>query len=243
MRNFGLKFLIPWSRVIVGLSLFSTFVFACQLVGMALDVPFSSDKEVRLCLDTRRPNMFSATHAVKSGFENGKSNNLQPPRQLLLPRLQASTTGFELTANPQAPVLRYQEPNPWKRLALLLLGASDDLFSLSWILLLGIGSWQLWRLLLDVTPATPFALANSRRLATVALLVLSLNLAEEISYVAVRSLMPDFHAPGLVEPLSHYVQLSTENTLPNVMVGIMLAIIAAVYRRGVELSQEAELVI
>lgn len=240
MSSSNLKFLFLWSRVVVGFSLFSTFVFSCQLVGMALEIPFGTDTEVRLYLDTQSPNLFSTVHAVNAGFEEGKSPKAHQP---LLKQQQANTTGFELAANPRTPVLRYQEPNPWKRLALLLLGASDNLFSLSWILFLGIGSWQLWRLLLDVTPATPFTLTNSRRLAKVAVLILSLNIAQHISYVAVRSLVPTFHASGLVEPLGHYVQLSTENTLPSTIVGIMLAIIAGVYRRGVELSQEAELVI
>ena len=108
---------------------------------------------------------------------------------------------------------------------------------------MAVGSWQLWRLLLDVIPATPFTLANSRRLAKLALLVLSLGLTQTVSYVAIRALVPIFHVPGLVEPLSHYVHLNTENILPSYLVGIMLAVISAVYRRGVELSQEAELII
>ena len=242
MRKSSLKFLFLWSRVVVGFFLLSAFVFSCQLVGLTLDA-LGGDTEVRICLDTQSPNLFSAAHSAKVGFEDGFNDKPHRPRQPPLPGVQAAVASFELAADPQTPVLRYHEPNPWKRLALLLLGASNSLYSLAWILFLGVGSWQLWQLLLDVTPATPFTLANSRRLAKLALLVLSLSITQTISYLAVRALIPAFHAPGIAEPLSHYAQLSTENTIPGYLIGIMLAIIAAVYRRGVELSQEAELVI
>lgn len=243
MRKSSLKFLFLWSRIVVGFFLLSAFAFSCQLVALTLEIPVGNNTEVRLCLDTQSPNLFSAVHEAKAGFEDGTHSRSHRPRQPPMPRMQANISDFELAADPQTPVLRYHESSPWKRLALLLLGASDNLYSLSLILFVSIGSWQLWRLLLDVTPATPFTLANSRRLAKLALLVLSLGLTQTVSYMAIRALVPIFHAPGLVEPLSHYVHLNTENTLPSYLVGIMLAVISAVYRRGVELSQEAELII
>ncbi len=82
-----------------------------------------------------------------------------------------------------------------------------------------------------------------RRLKQLALLVLGAHFWEKAAYMLVRALVPTFRAPGLAETLNHYVRLNTENTLPNVWVGIGLVILALVYRRGVELSQEAELVI
>ena len=242
MTTSPLKTLLLLNRIVVGFCLFGTFASSCKLLGLTFDA-FTGNTEVRVRLDTAWPNLFSAAYIAKAGFEDRAPNRPNRLRQPPMPRVQASTSGFELAADPQAPLLRYKESSAWKRLALLYLGASDDLYSLSWLLFLGIGSWQLWQLLLDVTPATPFTLANSRRLAKLALLVLSLGIAQTVSYLAVRSLIPIFHAPGLTEPLSHYVQLSTENTLPGYLVGIILAIIAAVYRRGVELSQEAELII
>lgn len=242
MTTSRLKVLLLLSRIVVGFCLFGTFVFSCQLLGLAF-VALTEDTEVRLSLDTAWPNLFSSAYSGKAGYEDSAHNRPNRLRQPHLPLMRASASGFELAADPQTPVLHYHEPNPWKRLTLLLLGASDSLYSLSWILFLGVGSWQLWQLLLDVTPATPFTRVNSRRLARLALLVLSLSIAQHISYLAIRSLVPTFHAPGLVEPLSHYVHLNTAYTLPSTWVGIMLAVIAAVYRRGMELSQEAELVI
>ena len=236
------KILLLFSRVIVVFCLFMTFVFACQLLGLTYDA-LTEDSEVQLNLDTTWPNSFAVFYSGKAGFEDAKHNQPNRMRQSLLPPMLHNAAGFELAADPHKPVLRYKEPNAWKRLALLHLGASDKMFSLSWILFLGIGSWQLWRLLLDVTPATPFTRANSRRLARLALLVLSLSIVQTISYLAIRSLVPTLYSPDLVEPLSHYVSLNTEYTLPGTWVGVMLAVIAAVYRRGVELSQEAELVI
>ncbi|WP_345056128.1 DUF2975 domain-containing protein [Hymenobacter glaciei] len=123
------------------------------------------------------------------------------------------------------------------------MGASNEYQSLAWGAFLAVGSWLLWQLLLDVTPATPFTFTNARRLRGLGLLVLGLDFAQELAYLAVRALVPPFRVPGLTEPLSHYVRLNTETTLPGWEVGLMLLVIAAVYQRGVELSREAELVI
>ena len=234
--------LLLLSRLVVGLLLFSVFMLSIHLIGQTWDVA-TGGPEVRLALDATTPNLFSAAHSAKAGWEAGGNEKFQRAEWGPLPVMQVSPAGFELAANPYAPLLRYREPNAWKRLTLFYLGASDGLYSLPWLILLSVGGWLVWRLLLDVTPETPFTLANARRLGQLALLVLGLNLVQEAGYVLVRALVPAFHAPGFAETLNHYVRLSTENTLPGYATGIMLAIIAIVYRRGVELSQEAELVI
>lgn len=203
--------------------------------------------EVRLVLDTHYPNMFTAIHAMEAGYTAGGEADLNGSTDSSLSKntqaVKSLTTGFALTTDPQTPVLRYHEPSVWKRLALLHLGASNDYQSLAWIVFFSVGSWLLWRLLLDVRPATPFAFANAHRLRGLGLLVLGLDLGQELAYLAVRVLVPAFRVPNLADPLSHYVQLNTETTLPGWETGFMLLIIAAVYQRGVELSREAELTI
>ncbi|AMJ64694.1 DUF2975 domain-containing protein [Hymenobacter sp. PAMC 26628] len=202
----------------------------------------TGNPEVRLALNTTSPNLFSAAHDMNAGFEDGAAGRPMRPERGPLPALSAAV-GFELAADPHTPLLRYREPNPWKRVALLHLGAADGLFSLSWLVFIGVGSWLLWHLLLDVTPETPFTRANARRLARLALLVLLLGQAQHLAYLALRALVPAFHTPGVAETLNHYVRLNTDDSLPGTWSGVMLAVIAVVYRRGVELSQEAELVI
>ena len=231
----------------VGLSLAALFVLGAFLISCVFIVrsfdSFADKQEVSLTLDTNDPNLFSTIHAVKAGYEDGRDDKPLPRRRYPLPKLQANVGSFELLADPQAPLLRYQEPNPWKRWTLLCLGASDQELSLAWVLYFALGSWLLLQLLLDVTPATPFTFANARRLRGLGLLVLGLDLVQEVACLVVRALVPAFQTPGLAEPLSHYVRFSTETTLPGWEVGVLLLIIAAVYRRGVELSQEAELTI
>ena len=239
---FGLKGMLLLSRVVVGMLLFGAFVFSIQAIGRTYDIA-TGGPEVRLALNTFSPNLFPALHDAKAGFDEGWQGKPLREDRGPLPTLQAATTGFELAANPREPLLRYPEPTPWKRVTLFYLGASDSLFSLPWLLFLAVGSWLLWRLLLDVTPDAPFTFANARRLSQLSLLVLGLSIWEKVAYYLVRALVPTFRAPGLTEILNHYVFLNTENTLPNVWMGIVLAIIAIVYRRGVALSQEAELVI
>lgn len=198
------------------------------------------DTPVQLALNTTTPNIFSAWHDVQAGWSDGY--NQRPMRNTQHPPLTANSS-FDLVADPQAPVLRYHEPSTMKRVALLYLGASNDYQSLAWVVFFAVGSWLLWQLLLDVTLTTPFTFANARRLRGLGLLVIGLDFAQELAYLAVGALVPPFRAVGLAEPLSHYVRLNTETTLPGWEVGLILLVIAAVYQRGVELSQEAELVI
>jgi DNA-binding Xre family transcriptional regulator len=200
-----LKSLLLLSRLVVGLLLFSTFVFTVQLIGQTYDVA-TGGPEVRLTLNTFSPNLFPALHDVKAGFDDGRHG--RPRRDNLGPltALQAPATGFELAANPRESLLRYREPTPWKRVTLFYLGASDSLFSLPWLLFLGLGSWLLWRLLLDVTPDTPFTFANARRLGQLALLVLGLSVWEKVAYALVRALVPAFGASGLAETLNHLAE-------------------------------------
>ena len=235
---FRLKNMLLLGRIYVGLFLFGAFVFSIELVGKTYDAA-SGGPEVRLALHTTTPNLFPAAHDMNAGFEDGPPRPERGP----LPVIKVDAAGFELAADPHEPLLRYREPDARKRVALLYLGATDDSISLPWIVLISAGSWLLWGLLRDVTPEAPFTFANAKRLRWLGLLVIGLYYTQKLEYVLVRSLVPAFHAPGLPETLNHYVRLNTENTLPGVWTGIMLAIIAVVYRRGVELSQEAELVI
>ena len=94
-----------------------------------------------------------------------------------------------------------------------------------------------------MTPETPFTLANAQRLRKLALLVLGLYFWQYVAYLLVWLLVPAYRVASLAYPLSHYVRLNTENLVPGPAVGIILAIVAVVYQRGVELSREAELVI
>lgn len=236
------------SRVVVGLALFVAFVSTCELIGLTWDAATGSS-EVVLRLSVPVPNLFETAHEIKAGWKDGtaeqNSGTYQRHRSISipLPAMHPNSARFELAADPETPVLRYKEPSPWKRVVLLHLGASDKSFSLSWVLFLSVGSWLLWKLLFDIKPSTPFTQANAQRLRWLGLLVLGLVLAQYAAHAAVRALLPEFHGLGLAEPLSHYIRLNTKDTIPNGAVGIMLTVIAAVYRRGVELSQEAELVI
>jgi hypothetical protein len=111
------------------------------------------------------------------------------------------------------------------------------------MLFLACGSWLLLKLLQDVTPDTPFTLANAHRLRKLTLLVLGLYLWHYAAYLLVWALVPAYRVAQLAQPLSHYVRLNTDDLVPGIEVGFILFIIAAVYQRGVELSREAELVI
>jgi uncharacterized protein YjeT (DUF2065 family) len=201
----------------------------------------ASEPEVRLVLNTYRPNLFGVWHETDKTFhdsEKGQVRELRGP----LPAFPAATR-FALVADPHASLLRYHEPSAWKRMALQMLGALDDSLSVAGLLFLACGSWLLLKLLQDVTPDTPFTLANAYRLRKLTLLVLGLYLWDYAAYLLVWALVPAYRVAQLAQPLSHYVRLNTDDLVPSVEVGFILFIIAAVYQRGVELSREAELVI
>ncbi len=237
-----LKQVLVLSRMIVGA--FIVFAFAVSIV-LTIKTYDAATKgpEVRLLLYTTAPNLFSAAYDMNAGFDDGRRGRHLRPERGPLPALRADATGFELAADPNEPLLRYREPSAWKRVALLHLGATDDSLSLSWFILLSVGSWLLLGLSRDVTPETPFTLSNARRLSRLALLIILLSFSQNLAYLALRALVPAFHAPGFAETLNHYVRLNTGTTLPGYWSGVVLAVIAVVYRRGVELSQEAELII
>ena len=238
MRLLPLASLLRFSRPLAFVFLLGGGVAAIILLSRT--VAASDNPTVQLTLNTTDPNVFPALHAMQRGFVDGY--NHRAARTAQLPE-RADQGPYEITADPHAPILRYREPSTGRRMTLLYLGAANEYQSLAWVVFFGVGSWLLWQLLLDVTPATPFTLANARRLRGLGLLVLGLDFAQELAYLAVRALVPPFRSPDLAEPLSHYVRLNTETTLPGWEVGLVLLVIAAVYQRGVELSREAELVI
>lgn len=205
-------------------------------------VAVSDQREVRLALDTTKPALFGFWDSMQRGFEEGAAGPHQAPQALPEPRLAAGMV-FELRADHHAPLLYYREPSTLRRLALLALGAWSGGLSVANLLLLGLGSWLLLRLLHDVTPAVPFTQANAHRLLWLAGLVLGLNIWEYVARVAVLALVPAFRVAELTAPLNQYVRLNTDELVPGFLTGFILLIIAAVYQRGVVLSREAELVI
>ena len=240
MKTWFLSSSLKFIKVFMWLMLISAGTMALVLCGHAYDV--ANAPEVRLRLDTARPNIAGFWYDIEAGFTGACP--VQPCEERgLLPAPRPTAANFELTADPHMPLLRYREPSPWKRVSLLALGALESDLSVPELLLLAGSSWLLLKLLQDVTPATPFTLANARRLRQLALLMFGLNLWDHLAYGLVWLLVPAYRVAGLAVPLNHYVRLSTDGVVPGLQVGFILLIIAAVYQRGVELSREAELVI
>lgn len=239
MATFYLPLVIRITRVLLTLLLVSSVILSLGLLGQMAEA--ASTPEVRLQLDTRTPNMLGFWHEMQAGFADDQQHQRRANRGPL-PALPATAT-YELAANSQAPLLRYREPSAWKRVVLLALGALDDGLSVASLALLAGGCWLLLGLLRKATPATPFVAANARRLVLLAALIALLNLWQYVAYALVWALVPAYRAANLAAPLSHYVRLGGDELVPGYVVVFMLLIIAAAYRRGAVLAQEAELVI
>jgi len=230
------------AQVAMWLVLLTVGAMLFVLAGRTYDVASAPATEVRLRLDTFRPNLFGFWHDTQAGFEDGQQGRAPREQRGPLPALPPSAS-FKLAADPHAPLLRYREASAGKRAGLLALGALDDSLSVPGLVFLGGCSWLLLGLLREVASGTPFTAANARRLGKLALLICGLNLWRYVAYALVWALVPAYHVAELARPLSHYVLLNTDELVPGFEVGFILLIIAAVYQRGVALSQEAELVI
>lgn len=139
-----LSTMLRLGRPLVALFLFGASVAALLLLFKTVEAT-GGNPEVRLVMNTTSPNLFSALHGMKASFEDGQKADLSGgsahrAERGPLPALRLGPAGFELVADPQAPLLRYAEPNPWKRLALLYLGASNDYQSLAWVLFLALAA-------------------------------------------------------------------------------------------------------
>jgi hypothetical protein len=154
-----------------------------------------------------------------------------------------NSAGYELLTNTNQQILRYQEPDFGKRLILLWLGASYSTQGLGAAVALSGIIWLLWQLVRGVTPAAPFTQANARRLRWIALLLLGWIVWQEIAHALLPFLLPSFTAHHLPLPLVRYVELNGDAQTPSIWLVSVLAIIALIYRRGVELQQEAELTV
>lgn len=232
--------LLRFTKGLMGFVFVTSGFLALLLIGRTYEA--ATTPEVRLRLDTMRPNLLGFWHDAQAGYADGKPGGSRREERGPLASLQPAA-GFELAADPHLPLLRYREPSPAKRAALLALGALDDSLSVVGVLFLAGTSWLLFGLLREVAAGTPFTPANARRLAWLALLLLVLNLWHYVAYALVWALVPPYRVAGLAHPLSHYVRPNTDELVPGFEVGFILFVIAVVYRRGVELSREAELVI
>jgi hypothetical protein len=231
--------MLGFTRIMAIVFLVTGVTLGFMLLGQLVDV--SANPEVDLQLDVTRPAHFRFWHDMEAGYQDGAAG--RPKLEKLQALHLAPGQLFELAADPTVPLLRYHEPSVPKRVALLALGALQGTYSVPGLLFWVYGSWLLLKLLQDVTPQTPFTPANARRLAKLTVLVLGLNLWDHVAQFSLLGLVPAFRAAGLASSLNQYVLLNTNELVPGLPVGFMLLVIAAVYRRGVELSQEAELVI
>lgn len=202
---------------------------------------FDPTDEVVLHLDLEHP-YHTEMQAMVKGFQDG-ANDERIVRAKSIATQVTPAAPFRLQASNASQILSYQEPSFIKRLLLLALGATHEYLSLGMAAFMLGASWLLWQLVRNVTPATPFTLANARRLEWLGLLIIGIKLWQELSYLLLYQVVPDFQLDDASIPLSRYIQLNDTDALPGITAGIIIFVIAAIYRRGVVLHKEAELTV
>ncbi|UYZ62803.1 DUF2975 domain-containing protein [Hymenobacter weizhouensis] len=242
---------------------YTRFVIALLFIGSCVNVlatlfsaghttghPSVPADTMTLRLNLAHPHYYTFEGTVrdmKRGWQDAQQDALAVPRPApftpdsVAPSFNRS--GFELLADTDQQIVRYREPSLWRRVALLWLGASHETMALSTALILTALTWLLWRLLRDVTPATPFTQTNARRLRQMLLLIVGWIVWQQLAHLFLSFLMPAFSLQNLALPVARYVELNGDAQAPEMWMVMVLSVVALMYRRGVELSQEAELTI
>ncbi|WP_162303492.1 DUF2975 domain-containing protein [Hymenobacter sediminis] len=242
-----IRFILVLSLITACVHVLDVLFDTGYVTGRSLRLPANT---VTLQLNLTRPHrnfIQDIAEGATDGWRAGGSGSARVRRPApfvpdsVAPRFNAA--GFELLTNTNQQVLRYQERSFGKRLSLLWLGASHTTMGLGAAVALAGIVWQLWLLVRGVTPAAPFTQANARRLRWIALLILGWAVWQEVAHALLLVLLPDFPAPHLPLPLARYVELTGDAQTPNLWAISVLGVIALIYRRGVELQQEAELTV
>jgi hypothetical protein len=144
--------------------------------------------------------------------------------------------------------LIYREPNAAKRLALALIGVTNSALgrsSLAAILFAMLTGRLLYLILSDLRLDTPFTDRNARRIRWLALLIISIDLYDFLAVNALRLLVPAFPlSPGSPDKVIRFIVLDPAvGGFGSWKFGLVLLVIAAVYKRGVAMAREAELTI
>lgn len=198
---------------------------------------------VTIRLDTSRPRQLTLLGDAITGFEDGASGRPEPSAYRIPTPYSSRLSGYELHPNRYQQLLRYPEPNPWKRLLLLQLGFTDTYLSFQLFAFLLISSLLLVLITRNVRRHGAFTSANARYIWWLGLLLIGSDAYQVFAYWLVRFVVPPFKAAGLAAPLNRYALLNNTLEYGGWVAGMMLLIIALVYRQGVKLHQEAELTV
>ena len=177
--------------------------------------------------------------------QRGQLGGRDSPRPGIDQPVTEPPTVHYLVDKSQQQRLIYHEPSSTKRLALALLGVNNSSLgraSLMLLLFAMLSGRLFYHMLQDMRHDTPFTAVNARRIRWLALLVLSLDAYEWVARKALQLLVPAFHyGAGTVTP--HIILDPNLGDWGSWKFGLVLLVVAIVYKRGVEMAHEAELTI
>lgn len=176
---------------------------------------------------------------------------MQHPRQgqvhgETLDSLKTMPGTFRLVPKSQQLALVYVERSLGKRLALMLLGVNNHAGGRSSVVLVlysMLTGMLLYHILTDMSLASPFTEKNARRIRWLGLLMIGIDLYQYVAFRYLLSIVPNFQAPSLRGNVWQYLTLDPAGETGAWKFGLVLLVIAAVYKRGVIMAQEAELTV
>ncbi|PJJ54569.1 DUF2975 domain-containing protein [Hymenobacter chitinivorans] len=176
---------------------------------------------------------------------------VQHPRQgqvhgATLDSLKTMPGTFRLVPKSQKLALVYVERSFGKRVALMILGVnnhSGKRGSVVLVLYSMLTGMLLYRILTDMSLASPFTEKNARRIRWLGLLMIGVDLYQYVAFRYMLSIVPHFRAPDLQGTVVQYLTLDPAEEIGAWKFGLVLLVIAAVYKRGVIMAQEAELTV
>lgn len=150
------------------------------------------------------------------------------PTQLIIHAMHAQTGTLVL-----------REPQASRRLLVHIINAEKGPLPLMLAGLLF--SFIMAAILNDVKPGVPFSPANTRRLYWLAALFIGCEVYQRTAYLWMQHYLHEVAPAGMagLTPNSEF----SSSLMSNWLVAAMLVVLAASYRRGVELAEEAELTV
>jgi hypothetical protein len=142
--------------------------------------------------------------------------------------------------------LVYRERNLGKRLGLLLLGMTNHSAhraSVPLMLYSMLTGLFIYRILHDLHLESPFTEVNARRIRWLGLLMIGIDVYQYLEFLYLRAIVPPLPMPGEQGIVTRYLVLDPGTEFGGWKFGLVLLVVAAVYRRGVMMAREAELTV
>lgn len=240
---------LPLLRVSLAIFLFTSGINLLVTLGKGLwaenEARNTPADLVTLRLNLARPHEYPLQYMVRGAQDGWRAGSASVKQSTVTePVPQLSVSAYELLPDTSQRLLRYREASWGRRASLYLLGAVPGTMSMATALVLaGIG-WLAWLMVRNFQLAAPFSPENTRRIRLLGGLLFGWVVWQQVAHMLLIFVIK-LPAVALSTPLpvAHYVYLYDDALVPSLLLLNGFGLLLILYRRGVALQQEAELIV